>query len=309
LMPSAYAVGLGRRRRPLWFRLGRRAVGLGRPRGHFGRRAVGLSLRGPLCYSFNFDARDHVNGQYKRPKHQYLKIRQNGRLQGSNSIPSTCRCRQCVSSVRIPGSSCRTWPRSLLQLILQAHPHYKYNYGVHDPHTGDVKNQHETRDGDVVKGSYSLVQPDGATRVVEYTSDKHNGFNAIVKLAGGHSKPVVAYYGAAGGFGGAAGGFGGGAGGFGGADGSDSAGHAVDYYAYPKYNFDYAVHDPHTGDQKSQWEARDGDVVKGQYSLVEPDGTIRTVDYTADDHNGFNAIVTKHGHAVHPVPVYHGHAI
>lgn len=24
----------------------------------------------------------------------------------------------------------------------------------------------------------------------------------------------------------------------------------------------------------------------GQYSLVEPDGSVRTVDYTADDHNG-----------------------
>ncbi|PSN37955.1 hypothetical protein C0J52_10444 [Blattella germanica] len=89
--------------------------------------------------------------------------------------------------------------------------------------------------------------------------------------------------------------------------GYPAAGHAVDYYAHPHYNFDYAVHDPHTGDQKSQWEARDGDVVKGQYSLVEPDGTVRVVDYTADDHNGFNAIVTKHGHAVHPAPVHHGH--
>lgn len=61
--------------------------------------------------------------------------------------------------------------------------------------------------------------------------------------------------------------------------------------------------DPHTGDHKSQHEVRDGDVVKGSYSLAEPDGTIRTVHYTADDHNGFNAVVEKSGHAVHPVPV------
>ncbi|KAL9692324.1 hypothetical protein quinque_012087 [Culex quinquefasciatus] len=32
-----------------------------------------------------------------------------------------------------------------------------------------------------------------------------------------------------------------------------------------------------------------------QYSLVEPDGSVRTVDYTADDHNGFNAVVQKSG--------------
>lgn len=33
--------------------------------------------------------------------------------------------------------------------------------------------------------------------------------------------------------------------------------------AHPKYNFDYSVKDPHTGDFKNQWETRDGDVVKG----------------------------------------------
>ncbi|KAK9739561.1 Insect cuticle protein [Popillia japonica] len=90
-------------------------------------------------------------------------------------------------------------------------------------------------------------------------------------------------------------------------------GHAkdVDYYAYPKYEFNYGVADGHTGDHKSQEEVRDGDVVKGSYSLHEPDGTIRTVHYTADDHNGFNAVVTRSGHAAHPAvapaAVYAGH--
>ncbi|KAL4710531.1 hypothetical protein ACJJTC_008933 [Scirpophaga incertulas] len=74
----------------------------------------------------------------------------------------------------------------------------------------------------------------------------------------------------------------------------------VEVYAHPRYQFNYGVTDAHTGDQKSQWEARDGDVVKGQYSLVEPDGTIRTVDYTSDAHNGFNAVVSRQGHAAHP---------
>jgi len=67
--------------------------------------------------------------------------------------------------------------------------------------------------------------------------------------------------------------------------------------AYPKYAYDYAVKDAHTGDAKSQWETRDGDVVKGAYSLVEPDGTVRVVEYTSDKHNGFNAIVKKVGTA------------
>ncbi|XP_065164257.1 cuticle protein 7-like [Atheta coriaria] len=82
-----------------------------------------------------------------------------------------------------------------------------------------------------------------------------------------------------------------------------------DYYAHPKYAFKYGVEDHHTGDSKSQHEERDGDVVKGEYSLVEPDGTIRTVKYTADDHNGFNAVVIKSGHAVHPAPVPVHHAV
>ncbi|XP_045472186.1 cuticle protein 19-like [Harmonia axyridis] len=76
-------------------------------------------------------------------------------------------------------------------------------------------------------------------------------------------------------------------------------GHAVDYHSHPKYEFNYGVQDPHTGDHKFQQETRDGDVVKGSYSLVEPDGTTRIVHYTADDHNGFNAVVEKQGHPIH----------
>ncbi|CAH1738715.1 cuticle protein 19.8-like isoform X2 [Aphis gossypii] len=61
------------------------------------------------------------------------------------------------------------------------------------------------------------------------------------------------------------------------------------------YAYKYGVHDPATGDIKHQSEERTGDVVRGQYSLVEPDGTVRTVDYTADPVNGFNAVVSKSG--------------
>lgn len=68
----------------------------------------------------------------------------------------------------------------------------------------------------------------------------------------------------------------------------------------PNYHFNYGVKDLHTGDLKSQWEHREGDVVKGSYSLMEPDGSVRTVDYTADSRNGFNAVVSKTGKTVHP---------
>nr|XP_023017975.1 uncharacterized protein LOC111506993 [Leptinotarsa decemlineata] len=64
------------------------------------------------------------------------------------------------------------------------------------------------------------------------------------------------------------------------------------------YDFGYGVNDPHTGDSKSQQESRRGDVVQGSYSLIESDGTKRTVEYTADPHNGFNAVVHKEPAAV-----------
>ncbi|XP_061710164.1 histidine-rich glycoprotein-like [Cydia pomonella] len=193
-----------------------------------------------------------------------------------------------------------------------AYPKYEFEYKVDDPHTGDHKTQHEHRDGDVVKGFYSLHEPDGSIRHVHYHGDKHSGFHADVKhethhiifvvaatLAVAVARPQQGH-------------------------GHDSHHHAVssqhiqrhdvpgkapeghhDYYAHPKYEFEYKVEDPHTGDKKSQHESRDGDVVKGYYSLHEADGTVRIVHYTADKHSGFNAVVTHEGHATHTVPAHH----
>lgn len=66
------------------------------------------------------------------------------------------------------------------------HPQYSYAYDIQDALTGDSKSQHETRDGDVVQGSYSLIDADGTKRTVEYTADPVNGFNAVV-----HREPLV----------------------------------------------------------------------------------------------------------------------
>ena len=77
----------------------------------------------------------------------------------------------------------------------------------------------------------------------------------------------------------------------------------TDFDPHPQYSYAYDVQDALTGDSKSQHESRDGDVVQGSYSLNEPDGTRRTVDYTADPVNGFNAVVRKEplGHVVKAV--------
>ena len=70
--------------------------------------------------------------------------------------------------------------------------------------------------------------------------------------------------------------------------------------AHPKYKYEYGVKDSKTHDHKSQWESRDGDVVKGQYTLDEADGTHRVVDYASDHKAGFQAHVQRMGHAAHP---------
>lgn len=62
---------------------------------------------------------------------------------------------------------------------------YDFAYEVHDEKTGDIKRQQETRDGDVVRGFYSLYDADGSHRVVEYTADAEHGFNAVVRREGG----------------------------------------------------------------------------------------------------------------------------
>ncbi|XP_050563723.1 cuticle protein-like isoform X34 [Spodoptera frugiperda] len=224
----------------------------------------------------------------------------------------------------------------------EAPAHYEFSYSVHDDHSGDVKQQQEARQGDAVHGSYSLVQPDGVHRIVEYTADKEHGFNANVRYEGtpvqaapakiayaapvakvAYAAPVakVAY-----------------------APAAVSYSHAPVYaapvakvayaapvakfvivlslavaayavplvpvskvvYAEPEapahYEFSYSVHDDHSGDVKQQQEARQGDAVHGSYSLVQPDGVHRIVEYTADKEHGFNANVRYEGTPVQAAP-------
>ncbi|KAJ8943448.1 hypothetical protein NQ314_009730 [Rhamnusium bicolor] len=72
------------------------------------------------------------------------------------------------------------------------HPQYNYAYEIQDGLTGDSKSQHEVRDGDVVQGSYSLIDSDGFKRTVEYTADPVHGFNAVVHREPLAQKAVVA---------------------------------------------------------------------------------------------------------------------
>lgn len=57
---------------------------------------------------------------------------------------------------------------------------YRYGYKVNSIVTGDVKQHSETRLKNEVKGTYSLIEPNGVTRLVQYIANA-NGFNAIVR--------------------------------------------------------------------------------------------------------------------------------
>ncbi|XP_050309846.1 adult-specific cuticular protein ACP-20-like [Anthonomus grandis grandis] len=93
----------------------------------------------------------------------------------------------------------------------------------------------------------------------------------------------------------------------GGEGGGGHGHHIVELYTIPHYKYKYAVHDSHHHDIHEQHEERYGDKVKGEYSLHEPDGTIRVVKYEADHKNGFNAHVERKGHAEHPHIEHHYH--
>ncbi|XP_034481478.1 acidic leucine-rich nuclear phosphoprotein 32-related protein [Drosophila innubila] len=75
-----------------------------------------------------------------------------------------------------------------------------------------------------------------------------------------------------------------------------------DYVARPEYSFAYGIEDGQTRVLQNRKETRNGDEVRGVYSVVDPDGTLRVVKYTADDANGFQAEVITNG-----IARLHGH--
>ena len=80
----------------------------------------------------------------------------------------------------------------------------------------------------------------------------------------------------------------------------------VEYADEPaNYEFNYSVHDEHSGDIKQQQESAKDGVISGQYSLIDADGFRRIVDYTADDHHGFNAQVRREPIEGFKAPVVH----
>nr|XP_026486290.1 cuticle protein 19.8 isoform X1 [Vanessa tameamea] len=66
-----------------------------------------------------------------------------------------------------------------------------------------------------------------------------------------------------------------------------------DFDHNPSYQFGFDVNDDQYTNYQNRKEQRDGDVIKGSYSVVDSDGFIRTVTYTADPKEGFKAEVSR----------------
>ncbi|CAL4151754.1 unnamed protein product, partial [Meganyctiphanes norvegica] len=71
---------------------------------------------------------------------------------------------------------------------------YSYQYGVKSPYHGTDFGADESSDGNVVKGSYTVVLPDGRTQKVTYTADHYAGYNADVSYSGYAQYPKPAPY-------------------------------------------------------------------------------------------------------------------
>merc|ERR1711915_1169387 len=70
---------------------------------------------------------------------------------------------------------------------------YDFGYSISDSVSGDSKSRQESRDGDVVHGSYSVADPDGRIRTVTYTADAEHGFQAKVTYDGEEGPPAIPF--------------------------------------------------------------------------------------------------------------------
>merc|ERR1711892_335780 len=81
-----------------------------------------------------------------------------------------------------------------------------------------------------------------------------------------------------------------------------AAGYAVpDLAEVSPYAYNYAVADDYSGAAFNQGETNDGNgVVQGSYSVNLPDGRVQTVNYHANDYDGFVSEVSYEGTAAYP---------
>ncbi|XP_055639602.1 larval cuticle protein A2B-like [Toxorhynchites rutilus septentrionalis] len=69
--------------------------------------------------------------------------------------------------------------------------------------------------------------------------------------------------------------------------------HEEEHHGPVHYEFNYDIHDDHTGDVHGRKESRKDDQTQGEYYLIDADGHKRTVTYHVDGKSGFIAQVHR----------------
>ncbi|XP_054282062.1 pro-resilin-like [Macrosteles quadrilineatus] len=78
--------------------------------------------------------------------------------------------------------------------------------------------------------------------------------------------------------------------------GGHSGGGADPFAEEANYNFMYEVQDAASGNDFGHMEQRQGEVARGSYHVLLPDGRMQKVDYVADQ-NGYRPMVSYTGEA------------
>ncbi|XP_047470380.1 cuticle protein 18.6-like [Penaeus chinensis] len=71
---------------------------------------------------------------------------------------------------------------------------FDFAYGVVDHYSGNDYSHNSNSDGNVVKGEYRVVLPDGRTQIVSYTADHETGYVAEVSYEGEAQYPETKPY-------------------------------------------------------------------------------------------------------------------
>ncbi|KAK7081914.1 hypothetical protein SK128_021177 [Halocaridina rubra] len=90
-----------------------------------------------------------------------------------------------------PNELARTQLQEQAQREIDPSLRFNYKYEVKSDDTRDEKQHEETLDNGVLIGTYSLVQPDGTLRTVNYRADGQTGFQAQVSYQEGYADPIT----------------------------------------------------------------------------------------------------------------------
>ncbi|XP_075970252.1 cuticular protein 66D isoform X6 [Anticarsia gemmatalis] len=125
---------------------------------------------------FSVQSEPQYQPQQYQPQQQYRQQYQPQRAQEQREPEDYDQYRQQYQAQRPAAQPAQPEPKE----EYDPHPSYQFGFDVNDDQYTNYQNRKEQRDGDVIKGSYSVVDSDGFVRTVTYTADPKEGFKAEV---------------------------------------------------------------------------------------------------------------------------------